>query len=202
MSAAAPSSPAVVRSSSTSRRQQAYMTSADRPHRTQSTSNRSNPATNTPQRTQSQSHAYGRPGHSSHRTSSSQQGNLNEVAQRDFEQSNVARPSSSHRASSRDYNHPGPPPTRTDSLRNGQRSSSRSGQPRYAAEQATSASMAAADAGAKAVPGSSGSARRRTTIGAQTGQWSLGKTIGAGSMGKVKLARNLETGEQVSVFYL
>ncbi|KAF2862860.1 Pkinase-domain-containing protein, partial [Piedraia hortae CBS 480.64] len=42
-------------------------------------------------------------------------------------------------------------------------------------------------------------ARRRTTIDAQTGHWDLGKTIGAGSMGKVKLARNRETGEQVAV---
>ncbi|KAK6385444.1 hypothetical protein LTR65_009138 [Meristemomyces frigidus] len=41
--------------------------------------------------------------------------------------------------------------------------------------------------------------RRRTTIDAQTGHWDLGKTIGAGSMGKVKLARNKETGEQVAV---
>lgn len=49
------------------------------------------------------------------------------------------------------------------------------------------------------VSGSGGSAKRRTTIGAQTGEWSLGKTIGAGSMGKVKLAKNLETGEQVAV---
>lgn len=30
-----------------------------------------------------------------------------------------------------------------------------------------------------------------------SGNWALGKTIGAGSMGKVKIARNLETGEQV-----
>lgn len=41
--------------------------------------------------------------------------------------------------------------------------------------------------------------RRRTTITASTGEWALGKTIGAGSMGKVKLAKNLETGEQVCV---
>jgi len=41
--------------------------------------------------------------------------------------------------------------------------------------------------------------RRRTTIDATTGHWELGKTIGAGSMGKVKLARNKETGEQVAV---
>ncbi|KAI1910241.1 Serine/threonine-protein kinase [Ophidiomyces ophidiicola] len=41
--------------------------------------------------------------------------------------------------------------------------------------------------------------RRRTTIAASSGQWALGKTIGAGSMGKVKLAKNTETGEQVAV---
>ncbi|KAK3672585.1 Serine/threonine-protein kinase [Recurvomyces mirabilis] len=41
--------------------------------------------------------------------------------------------------------------------------------------------------------------RRRTTIDATTGHWDLGKTIGAGSMGKVKLARNKATGEQVAV---
>ena len=44
---------------------------------------------------------------------------------------------------------------------------------------------------------SSGGAKKRTTIDAQTGKWALGKTIGQGSMGKVKLAKNVETGEQV-----
>jgi hypothetical protein len=34
-------------------------------------------------------------------------------------------------------------------------------------------------------------------ITTSTGQWSLGETIGAGSMGKVKFARNAKTGEQV-----
>jgi len=42
-----------------------------------------------------------------------------------------------------------------------------------------------------------GQPRRRTAIDAKTGSWELGKTIGAGSMGKVKLAKNKETGEQV-----
>jgi hypothetical protein len=42
------------------------------------------------------------------------------------------------------------------------------------------------------------SGKSRTTIPAQTGNWVLGKTIGAGSMGKVKLARRPEGGEQVS----
>ena len=41
--------------------------------------------------------------------------------------------------------------------------------------------------------------RRRTTIDAQTGHWDLGRTIGAGSMGKVKLARNQETLEECAV---
>jgi hypothetical protein len=42
--------------------------------------------------------------------------------------------------------------------------------------------------------------KRRTTITApSTGTWALGKTIGAGSMGKVKLAKHAETGEQVRV---
>lgn len=41
--------------------------------------------------------------------------------------------------------------------------------------------------------------RRRTTITTPTGNWALGKTIGAGSMGKVKLAKNIETGEQVTI---
>lgn len=43
------------------------------------------------------------------------------------------------------------------------------------------------------------SGKSRTTIPAQTGNWVLGKTIGAGSMGKVKLARRVEGGEQVAV---
>lgn len=41
------------------------------------------------------------------------------------------------------------------------------------------------------------SERSRTTVPAPSGNWVLGKTIGAGSMGKVKLARKLETGEEV-----
>jgi serine/threonine protein kinase len=41
--------------------------------------------------------------------------------------------------------------------------------------------------------------KRRTTITTPSGQWALGKTIGAGSMGKVKLAKNMETSEQVAV---
>ncbi|RKF83633.1 Protein kinase kin1 [Golovinomyces cichoracearum] len=43
------------------------------------------------------------------------------------------------------------------------------------------------------------SGKSRTTIPTASGNWVLGKTIGAGSMGKVKLARKMETGEQVAV---
>jgi hypothetical protein len=34
-------------------------------------------------------------------------------------------------------------------------------------------------------------------VAPNTGTWALGKTIGAGSMGKVKLAKNVASGEQV-----
>ncbi|KAI6246076.1 Protein kinase kin1 [Erysiphe necator] len=43
------------------------------------------------------------------------------------------------------------------------------------------------------------SGKSRTTIPVASGNWVMGKTIGAGSMGKVKLARKLETGEEVAV---
>jgi hypothetical protein len=52
--------------------------------------------------------------------------------------------------------------------------------------------------GTHATPTAAAQPRRRTTITTPTGQWALGKTIGAGSMGKVKLAKNMETGEQVN----
>lgn len=39
--------------------------------------------------------------------------------------------------------------------------------------------------------------RSRTTIPTQSGKWILGKTIGAGSMGKVKLAKKEDSSEQV-----
>lgn len=42
---------------------------------------------------------------------------------------------------------------------------------------------------------------RRTTLNTTTGDWALGKTIGAGSMGKVKLAWNMATNETVCLCY-
>ncbi|CAO2650716.1 Nn.00g020080.m01.CDS01 [Neocucurbitaria sp. VM-36] len=156
MSAAAPTSPAVVRTSSTSRR------SVDRPHRSQSTTARP----------------------SGHVHSRNQQGGLNNVARRDWEQSNVAQEQSSRRNED---------PSRTES--------SRRGHARYASDASTTSAMpingVAADSRSGQVQANT---KRRTTITApSTGTWALGKTIGAGSMGKVKLAKHQETGEQVAV---
>ncbi|MCJ1308091.1 serine/threonine-protein kinase KIN2 [Agyrium rufum] len=135
------------------------------------------------------------------------------VARRDYEQSNLARPQSSRRSSSKDRaSDPVPPPTtRTDSTRS-HRSNSKAGHQRYASDGTSAAAHAAGVAQIPAQPtgmvrqhgeggqqAPSATLKRRTTINTQTGNWSLGKTIGAGSMGKVKLARNMETGEQVAI---
>lgn len=50
--------------------------------------------------------------------------------------------------------------------------------------------------------GSATKARSRTTIPTQSGKWILGKTIGAGSMGKVKLAKKEDSSEQASLHNL
>lgn len=52
------------------------------------------------------------------------------------------------------------------------------------------------------VSGGASKARSRTTIPTQSGKWILGKTIGAGSMGKVKLAKKEDSSEQVSLHSL
>ena len=197
-------SPAIVRSSS--RRQPSYTApTGDRPQRVASTV--TSQSTPPPSYSRSQSQNRGPP--------TSQQAALASIARKDHETSNVARPSSSSRRSfSRDRSNAGPPPTRTDSTRDSRRSTSRPGHSRNnssylsatgaAGTNGDSAVVQPAGGGRSqsdaAVPGSGGSSKRRTTISAQTGNWSLGKTIGAGSMGKVKLAKCLETGEQVCLF--
>lgn len=197
MATASTTTPAMVRSSS--RRQPPYATpSDDRPRR--APSNASKPATTPGGLSRSNSQT---------RPSSSQQTALAAVARRDHETTNVARPqSSSHRSSSRDGSYATPTPKRTDSTRESRYSSSRPNHSRNnsrmsAAEPSTAAAPPIQNpTGTRFHPdtaphGSSASTKRRTTVTAQTGEWSLGKTIGAGSMGKVKLAKNLETGEQV-----
>lgn len=155
MSAAAPSSPAVVRTSSSSRR------SVDRPQRSQSTQSR--PTGHAPSRHQ-------------------QQSGLPNVARRDYEQSNVAQEQPSRRSED---------PGRTEATRRSHT--------RYASDASTTSAMPVNGVAAEARPGQPQPVnKRRTTITApSTGTWALGKTIGAGSMGKVKLAKNAETGEQV-----
>lgn len=207
MSAASTASPAILPNSS-SRRSQAYTAPAnDRPLRHQSTTTRTPPAASTLTRSASQSYSQSRG------PSASQQASLAGVARRDYENTNLARPPSSRRTSSRDGSYAAPPPyTRTESTRSAHRNSSRPGHSRYSSDMSqtasttvnggstsghtSSVSRAQNDGASQAT--SSGT-KRRTTIAAATGEWALGKTIGAGSMGKVKLAKNLETGEQVRV---
>ncbi|KAI4267565.1 MAG: hypothetical protein LQ337_008289 [Flavoplaca oasis] len=198
MSAASTAAPPLVRTSS--RRQQSYSAPTnDRPHRTSSSATRPPTTSTTVTRTAQTSD---RP------PSSSQQAQLANVARRDYETTNVARPPSSRRSSSRERSIAAPPPKRTESTRDSRRQSSRPSHSRNNSH--VSPAVLVTNGGSTATPtrappldatnqGSGGAAKRRTTIPAQTGQWSLGKTIGAGSMGKVKLAKNLETGEQVAV---
>lgn len=200
MSTASAASPTLIRSSS--RRQQAYTATPDRPHRSSSTT--SKPATNPSgvSRAISQSQA---------RQASSQQPPLVETARRDYEASNVVRTPSSRRSSSRDRSHPVTTMKRSESTRDSRHTPTRPGHSRHSSHMSTTVAVAAIANGASAAGsspagkpqadaathGNGSSTKRRTTITAQTGQWTLGKTIGAGSMGKVKLAKNLETGEQV-----
>ena len=203
MSAASTTSPAVMRSSS--RRQPSYNApSTDRPQRNASTRQPSSQIT--PLQADPEPQLDTRP------LSSSQQASLAGVARRDYETTNVARQPSSRRSSSRDRSYAAPPPRRTESTRDTRRTSARPGsRSRNSSQMDTKAAAAAvAPSGTAQTPTGareridtpaqatgSTTTRKRTEIDAQTGKWSLGKTIGAGSMGKVKLAKNLETGEQV-----
>lgn len=130
-----------------------------------------------PRRQPSQSHSHTRS------ASASAAPQLANVARNDHEQSNLAQQSSSSR------NRPDAP-ARSDSTRN----TASASQSRYHSQEMPSST---ASNGTRATSTSGTNVRRRTTVDATTGHWDLGKTIGAGSMGKVKLARNKETGEQV-----
>jgi serine/threonine protein kinase KIN1/2 len=204
-SAASSASPAIARSSSHASRR--YVPpSADLPHRAQSTTTRPSSSSTGHRATSSRSHSYDRP-------PPSNQAALTNAARRDYENPNLARPSSSRRSSSREGQHQESSQSyRSESTRTSHRSGSRHGHSHGHSRHSNDMSGAAtvvANGGSTPVPSStvtapsersapsSGQPRRRTTITAQTGSWALGKTIGAGSMGKVKLAKNLETGEQV-----
>jgi hypothetical protein len=198
MSAATTASSVVARSSS--RRQSSYgPPSADRHQRTPSGNVRS---PTTPGEAQSPD-AYSQSQRSP--LTASQQHSLAGVAQRDYEDSNLPKASSSRRERPRE----GPPPSydNVENRANGHRSNSRPGPPRRSTDVPRTPSSALptpTSARPRADPRAEGvlrqdlpPVRRRTAIDTQTGTWQLGKTIGAGSMGKVKLAKNNATGEQV-----
>jgi hypothetical protein len=191
MSTAASVIPAPVDSSNGTRRGQSYSS----PSRTQSTRTRSTAAAAAPSPARASS-SYSRPPSGAH---------IEEILpHRDYETTNVAR-TSSRRSSDR------PAATRTEPTRSGaghQRNSSRS-DPQYQHQTSVMTGTTAVANGGGPAPvvtpiesrhSGRSSARSRTTIPAQTGNWVLGKTIGAGSMGKVKLARRAEGGEQVCVY--
>lgn len=176
MATSASVSPAAVERSG-SRRAQSQSQSQSAPSRSQSTRTKPAAGTASPENANQ----------ASHRTSSSRHRGIDEVLpQADYETSNVAdaergTSSKEHRAES------------GRSVSAHQRTASR-----YASN------MPASNGGPAplVVPGESKhktSGKSRTTIPAQTGNWVLGKTIGAGSMGKVKLARRVEGGEQVRI---
>lgn len=168
---------------------------SSQPTRTRSTNHRSTSSTHN--RTSSRSYdqeAVTQPG----------QGGLNNVARQDHERTNLNRNSSTRR-SSRD----GRPAYDEDGSRYARNSSSRRNSQDFtvASRPATNGTTAAPTTQAPAAPapqpmshpnyGQMG--RRRTSITTQTGTWQLGKTIGQGSMGKVKVARNSESGETVAI---
>lgn len=201
MSTASAASPTLIRSSS--RRQQSYTATLDRPHRSLSTTSKPPTTSSGVSRAISQSQAR--------QASSSQQPSLTETGRIDYEIPIVVRTPSSRRSSSRDRSHPVTSIKRSESTRDSRHTPTRPGHSRHSSHMSATVAAAAIANGASAAGsspaekpqvdaaahGNGSSNKRRTTVTAQTGLWTLGKTIGAGSMGKVKLAKNLETGEQV-----
>ncbi|KIL93377.1 camk camkl kin1 protein kinase [Fusarium avenaceum] len=172
-------------------------------------------------RSHSHSHSHSRSGsnaanshlpphHNHHqRTSSSARSHQPQpVPQNDYESSRLAsKANATHQRTSSKDQQPsparGPDPSRAH-RRSSERSKNNHHNPQP--DMAPSASAPSNGAGngnaghADAPPRTSTSkhARSRTVIPTQSGKWMLGKTIGAGSMGKVKLARKEDGSEQVA----
>lgn len=198
MSAPAPA-PTVVRSHSTSSRPP-RPAQPELPNRTRSVAVRSSNSSQPPPPTQ-YSHTKA-PSHD--RRPPSNYAALDSVARRDLEASNAARvPSRRNPSTERSQERPSTA-TRTESNRRHQRNPSAQSHQRERSDMVGTTTSDRADdssqhaTGTHATPTAAAQPRRRTTITTPTGQWALGKTIGAGSMGKVKLAKNMETGEQVN----
>jgi serine/threonine protein kinase KIN1/2 len=199
--AASNPSPTIVRSQSSSRQPPSSYGSASPAQVTR--------ARSTNHRSTTSSGGHHRSGSRSYNQDAVQTANntgLTNVARRDFEETNVARPQSSRRSSrdGRSETGSGSRHVRTSS----RPSSRRNSQDLSAAPAATNGTPTQAQAPLPASappPYATGSTsyqttgRRRTSITTPTGTWSLGKTIGQGSMGKVKLAKNIETGETAAI---
>jgi hypothetical protein len=185
MSAAATATtPAVARSSS--RRQSSHNT-AERSsqQRTPSTSRHSTaPSEHHRSPSLPASHARG--------PSMSQQANLAGVARRDYEQTNIAQSQSTRRSASRDGHNASSMATRAESSRGAHRTDSRQGQSQYSSDVPRGASS-----GYSNQQHAASSRKSRGSLTTKLGTWTIGKTIGAGSMGKVKLATNVQTHQQV-----
>ncbi|KGQ01552.1 CAMK/CAMKL/KIN1 protein kinase [Paracoccidioides lutzii Pb01] len=218
MSAAASgTAPVIVRSHSTSRSNSSYRTTpTDLPHRARSTAVRPSQSTHSHHRSNSRPLSYDRP-------STSNPVNPADAPHRDYETSNVARPPTFRRSLSRDRSKDTTHQYRVKPSHSHHRTLSRPTQGLDSVDMAgpmnpvnpvntanpVNPGPAVADDQSFAngthqrppngISNSVSQPKRRTTITTVSGQWALGKTIGAGSMGKVKLAKNLETGEQVAV---
>jgi hypothetical protein len=202
----ASASPTVVRSHSTSSRPHAHRPPAsDLPHRTRSVAVRPSTSSHSYQ-SQHSNHSYSK-SQSHDRRPPSNQAAFDNIARRDFEGSRGTHSSSSRRDHSKERSRERPTSAhRTDSSPNKHRRNlSVQSHQRDSIDMASAGPVVAepapaptqAASGSHLHPSSSVQPKRRTTITTPSGQWALGKTIGAGSMGKVKLAKNMETSEQV-----
>ncbi|KAJ5486001.1 hypothetical protein N7530_000301 [Penicillium desertorum] len=194
MSVPTTKTPTVVRSHSTTSRPS--RAPSDLPHRTRSVAVRSSNTTQPPTPTNlshSKTPSQDRRPPSNHTA-------LEGAARREFEAANVAR-MPSRRETSLDRSQERPSTARTETARRHQRNLSSQSRHRDSIDMTPSSASQKPpqNATATSTPAAAAAPRRRTTITTPTGQWALGKTIGAGSMGKVKLAKNTETGEQVAI---
>ncbi|PBP27270.1 Pkinase-domain-containing protein [Diplocarpon rosae] len=176
----------------TAERSRRYPSSAT-PNRSQSTRIKSSVPSQSPSRTPSTSNYH------HHRPASSRHGAAEDVLpQANYETAHAAH--ISKRSSSKDRSLPPLPPV-TGSFK-GASAHHRSNHSRNSSEMTTAVANNGGPAPVVTAQESrqaGRSGKSRTTIPASTGNWILGKTIGAGSMGKVKLARRAEGGEQVAV---
>ena len=209
--AASSSATPVVRSQSTSSRSHHHRPpSSDLPQRTRSVAVRpstasqpsasasSQPPQQHPQSSQSRSQTYDRP-------PPANQAVFDNLARRDRDTARGTLPPPARQSSSRERSQERSQAHHSESAaKEHQRNLSVQGHQRNSIDMATAGPVVTEGSATAAQPSqlhpvaSTTQPRRRTMITTPSGQWALGKTIGAGSMGKVKLAKNMETGEQVS----